>query len=547
MKRALPIIFFLVLSTPFWDLGHPLWEVDDARYAEVPREMAASGDWLTPTLNFMDYVEKPPLIYWLGAASYKIFGVSEAAARVPLALLAVLGMLGAWWLGNWLYGKEVAVASAVLLGTCAQYYALSHNITPDMAVSVALLWTTGLILRCLRQPKNGARWGALAWVAAACAFLAKGLIGLLLPAVWTGALILLFPKLRQGLRPLILNWGPIVFVAAIGGWFAAMESRNPGFFNFFVIEQHFQRFLTPKYNRPGGWAYFIPVELAGSLPWTPLIAAAVIAPLARWRRSDERDRQLALWVVIVFGFFSASSSKLLTYILPLFAHQAVLGAQLLSRLDSETSIDRWIRRGAALLAVVLALAIPAGLLILPRIDLPFPVPAGLRLCAAGFLVSLAAASAVLARARRSQGGLPVLVMGAGLSLAALALLIPGTRQLTAQLSAKALALEINRQIETRGGPPARIFSYDIYLHAIPFYTGRPVDVVNWVGELHYAKRFERFAHRFADENALRALPDPERITFVALRRKSVPRLLALNPNEKPASLKFYGPWALAVY
>ncbi len=547
MKRALPLIFFLVLSTPFWDLGHPLWEVDDARYAEVPREMVESGNWLTPTLNYVDYVEKPPLIYWLGAASYKVFGISEAAARVPLALLAVLGMLGAWWLGGWLYGREVGIASAVILGTCAQYYALSHTITPDMALSVALLWTTGLILRCLRQPKDGARWGAWAWVAAALAFLAKGLIGLLLPAVWTAALILLFPKLRKGLRPLIFNWGLIVFVAAIGGWFWAMESRNPGFFNFFVIEQHFQRFLTPKYNRPGGWAYFIPVELIGTLPWTPLLAAAVIAPLARWRRSDERDRQLALWVAIVFGFFSASSSKLLTYILPLFAHQAVLGAQLLSRLETELSLDRWLRRGAALLALILGLAVPAGLLLLPRIDLPFPVPMGLRLSAVGLLLSLGAASAVLARSRRSEKGAPILAGGAALGLAALALLIPGTRYLSAQLSAKTLALEIKHQIETRGGPPARILSYDTYLHAIPFYTGRPVDVVNWVGELHYAKRFERFAHRFADEDDIRALPDPQRLTFIALRRKGVERLLALNPKEKPVSLKFYGPWALALY
>jgi len=68
-----------------------------------------------------------------------------------------------------------------------------------------------------------------------------------------------------------------------------------------------------------------------------------------------------------------------------------------------------------------------------------------------------------------------------------------------------------------------------------------------VGELHYAKRFERFAHRFADEDVIRALPDSERMTFIALRRKGLPRLLALNPDEKPVSLKFYGPWALAVY
>ena len=77
------LLLALVLSSPFWGLGHPLWETDDARYAEVPREMVELGDWLTPRLDYFEYVEKPPLIYWLPALSYKLFGVSEAAAACP--------------------------------------------------------------------------------------------------------------------------------------------------------------------------------------------------------------------------------------------------------------------------------------------------------------------------------------------------------------------------------------------------------------------------------------------------------------------------------
>ncbi|MFH1726470.1 MAG: glycosyltransferase family 39 protein, partial [Elusimicrobiota bacterium] len=388
MKRLLPLVFAVVLTTPFWDLGHPLWEVDDARYAEIPREMVESGDWLTPSLNYVDYVEKPPLIYWLGAASYRIFGVGEAAARIPLALLAVLGMLGAWWLGSWLYSPAVGMSSAILLGTCAEYYALSHVITPDMALSVALLWATGLILRCLRRPEDG-RWaGALAWIAMAGAFLSKGLIGVLLPCVWTAGLIVLFPGLRKGLRPLFLNWGLPVFFIVIGSWFAAMERQNPGFFHVFVIEQHFQRFLTSKYNRPGPWYYFIGVELVGTMPWTPLILTAVLAPLLAWRRSDPRDRQLSLWAALVFLFFSASSSKLITYILPVFAHQAILGARLLGTLETDRGLDRWVRGfGTALGGLLLAacvIALPAA----ARVPLPFDPPAGLVAAATALLAAL---------------------------------------------------------------------------------------------------------------------------------------------------------------
>ncbi|MDE2292141.1 MAG: glycosyl transferase, partial [Elusimicrobia bacterium] len=97
MRRLAAVAMLAAVTAPFWSLGHALWEVDDARYAEVPREMHVSGNWLVATLDGMTYVEKPPLIYWMGAASYDVFGVSEAAARVPLALTAAAGLAGAWW------------------------------------------------------------------------------------------------------------------------------------------------------------------------------------------------------------------------------------------------------------------------------------------------------------------------------------------------------------------------------------------------------------------------------------------------------------------
>src|SRR3989339_38615 len=109
------LLLALVLSSPFWGLGHPLWETDDARYAEVPREMVELGDWLTPRLDYFEYVEKPPLIYWLPALSYKLFGVSEAAARLPNALLALAGLLGVWWLGSWLFSPSAGRWGAILL------------------------------------------------------------------------------------------------------------------------------------------------------------------------------------------------------------------------------------------------------------------------------------------------------------------------------------------------------------------------------------------------------------------------------------------------
>ncbi|MDE1977473.1 MAG: glycosyltransferase family 39 protein, partial [Elusimicrobia bacterium] len=118
-SRWLTFLFFAALTAPFWRLGAPLVEVDDARYAEVPREMLVLHDWVTPHLDNMDYVEKPPMWYWLAAASYEVFGVSEAAARLPLALLALLGLLLTYWLGGWLFSPRTGMTAAIFLSASA--------------------------------------------------------------------------------------------------------------------------------------------------------------------------------------------------------------------------------------------------------------------------------------------------------------------------------------------------------------------------------------------------------------------------------------------
>ncbi len=278
----------------------------------------------------MDYVEKPPLIYWLGAASYGAFGVSEAAARLPLALAALAGLAGVWWLGAWLFSAAVGQGAALVLGTMLIYSGLSHMITPDMTLTAALVWATALGLRVLHRPED-ASWAApAAWLGIAAAFFSKGLIGVLLPGLWVCSLAVLDPKLRPGFKRLLLGPGPLLALALVGAWVVAMERTAPGFCRVFFLEQHFQRFLdVGKYNRPGGWWYFGAEAAWGALPWTPAALAASALPLLRWRKADPRELQLALWPALVIAFFTTSSSKLPTYILPAFPFMALLTARLL--------------------------------------------------------------------------------------------------------------------------------------------------------------------------------------------------------------------------
>ncbi len=287
MKTAAAVPAWLLavaLALPLLVLGSPLIEIDDARYAEVPRAMAASGDWVLPSLNSMPYVEKPPLWYWLGAVSISVFGENEAAARLPMFLLALLGAGGIFWLGSWLYSPGTGRAAALATATAGLWLFLTHNLTLDLPVTVFLLWTTALILRVLERPAD-ARWAApAAWAAAALAFLSKGLISVLFPALWTAVLIGLFPRWRRPALKLLSPAGMIIAFAIAAPWFFAMQARRPDFFHVFFVEQHFQRYLTPKYSRGAPWWFYLAVLPGGMLPWmTPFLAglaSAVRRPFA---------------------------------------------------------------------------------------------------------------------------------------------------------------------------------------------------------------------------------------------------------------------------
>lgn len=521
--RWLAALCLLAAISPFWSLGHPLIEVDDARYAEIPREMVSSSDWATPTLDGFPYVEKPPLWYWLAASSYKIFGVNEAAARLPLALLSLLGLAGLAWLGSWLYAPAVGLTAAAMLSSASLYFFLSHYITPDMPLTVFLLWCSALILRALSRPEDG-RWaGPAAWACAGLAFLSKGLVALIFPVAWAALLLLLFPQWRKGLRALLNPLGLLLFAAIVAPWFILMERRHPGFLRFFFIEQHFQRYLTQKYNRASPWYFFILLLPAGMLPWTP----AALAGLTRVFRADRdpRDAALALWIILITAFFSTSQSKLITYILPVIPHFTLLAARAWEKpLPAWSSALGWIM-GTVLIAA------PIAVLLSPKLEAGFDGHALIFASAALALMSVPLWTS------RAKG--KAVIFAAAAALAAGTSALAALRSASEQLSVKTLS----QAIKERHRPGDQIYAYGIYLHGIPFYTGELVDrIVNWTGELHYAKRDPTYAQRFGGEEEIRRLPIKGRRTFVVCRRFETPYLLRLSPG--PVITRPFGNWEL---
>jgi 4-amino-4-deoxy-L-arabinose transferase-like glycosyltransferase len=322
------LLLAVVLAIPFIQyLGRlPLIDPDEGRYAEIPREMLERGDWITPTLNYVHYFEKPVLLYWLNAVSLKLFGLNEFAARLPSALCGLATVLVTYAIGRRLYNRRTALISALILGTSTGFVLQSRIILTDMLVTLCLTAALGAFICASQGEKRRSSplpW-YLFWLSCALAVLAKGLIGIVFPA---GIIFfyLLFTgrwRLLGEMRPFS---GPVLFLIVAAPWFVAVSMRNPGFARFFFIHEHFERFTSTVHGRYEPFWFFLPVLVATMLPWSFFTPGA----LGRaWRDRHHHDGPsglyLVIWVVVIFLFFSKSDSKLIPYILPIFPPLAIL-------------------------------------------------------------------------------------------------------------------------------------------------------------------------------------------------------------------------------
>jgi 4-amino-4-deoxy-L-arabinose transferase-like glycosyltransferase len=319
----------------------PLWEPDEARYAEIPREMLASGDWLTPKLNAVLYFEKPPLQYWLSALALKLFGLNAAAARLPLALATMILLWCAWRLARRL-GASQPMWGAFMAATTLLAFICNQILTLDALFSALLVLSLVAAIEAVTARFNDQSRPAMAWTlvtfgANALALLTKGLAAPVLLGgilLWSLPWAWQLPKLRNAiLRLLVDPLGWLCFAALGAPWFVLVERANPGHADFFFIHEHFARFSSHVHSRQGSnnplldKLYFVGILLVGLLPWlrasvTGLWRAVAFlrrqsgpqseqAPLQRWTIA-----MLVLAFAIPLLFFSLSGSKLPPYILP---------------------------------------------------------------------------------------------------------------------------------------------------------------------------------------------------------------------------------------
>jgi 4-amino-4-deoxy-L-arabinose transferase-like glycosyltransferase len=482
--RRIPFGFWIaiaILASWFTLLGaRPLFNPDEGRYAEIPREMLVSGDWLVPHLNNLVYIEKPPLQYWATALSYELFGTNVWAARFYTGLCGLMTVLVTAGLARRLWGTAVAVRAGIMLASSLALLVMSQQLTLDMSLTFFTTLTFAGFCAAQNAPSVRQRrysmW--LAWASAAGAFLTKGLVALVLPALTLCAYSLLYRNWRPWSRLSIVS-GCIIFLLIALPWCVLMQRHVPQFIDFFFIREHFQRFLTrieARYEPP--W-FFIPVLAAGSLPWLLPAGRALAGAWGRSKTPGEFDARAFLWIwcIVVFAFFSMSDSKLIPYILPLFPALALLMAS-----SAPAALERDLKRTSwGLMVTGALLLVVAG--ILPRLlHDPLTAPYFVQLRLPALLMGLIAIGGGLVARRSAE---PTAAIGITAYLFVFVLLA-GASRVAPLYSGAALAAQLTPAIIA----DRPIYSVRTYDQSLPFYLGRTMTLVETRGELDFGLTFE---------------------------------------------------------
>jgi 4-amino-4-deoxy-L-arabinose transferase len=354
-------VFSLFLVVYISLLGtHPLTIPSEARYAEIPREILASNDWIVPHLNGMRYFEKTPLGYWLEAGAMWVFGENLFANRLPTALAAGFS---AWWVFILIrrFGKTTQpIVSALIYLTFFQVFLLGITNVLDGMLTAFLTGAVGsfFVASQSNDKKEQNKYLFLLGIFCGLAFLIKGFLAFVVPFIVIIAFMIWEKRAKD-----ILSWSvlPIISVVLIClPWGLAIHVKESDFWHYFFWVEHINRFSGGESAQHASpiW-YFIPILLGGALPWTFLIPAAFYN-LKEKLFTEPLYRFSLLWLILPFAFFSFSSGKLSTYILPCYAPLAILLSEGLVTNNISNKLQNWgIRVGLMIMVLALLVVISA--------------------------------------------------------------------------------------------------------------------------------------------------------------------------------------------
>lgn len=467
-------VFGLAVLAVFCQLGtRGLNEPDEGRYAEIGREMVASGDWLVPRWNGIEHLSKPPVTYWSIAASLKLFGVNEFAARLPAALAALGTLAAVYLLARSVWGERPALWAVLVLLTSLEFFAVARLITTDMILTCFVTWSVWWFWNWYTSADK--RWRHIVWfyVSLGLAMMTKGPVGVMLPLFAVLAVRWRNPHFR--LRQMKWGRGAVIFLLIAAPWFVALAWRDPKLWRYFIVREVFERVATGQLGRDKTWWYFLVVMAGGTWPWTPLLLS-----LRRWRDPPQAQKDFvrlcAGWVGWGLVLFTLSRSKLPTYVLPLYAPLAMLLGAVIARVkdrDDDPAAGGLWWYGVALIVTQIAGVALATAVAHAQCDLPWRAAGGLLgVTVAGGVIG----AALLWRGRRATAVGVFAVATLAVLFTSLATVPRLERSLGVQTTAKFFGERIRREDPANETP---VVLYNAFLCGLPFYVERHVQLCHF--------------------------------------------------------------------
>lgn len=316
------VVFFIGLDV------QDIWDIDEGMHSAMAKTMVLSGDWITPTFNAKAFLDKPVLVTWSNALAFTLFGITEFTARLSSALSGLGCVMITYLLGRRIYDAKTGFLAGIILATSLEMIILSRQVQYDMHfaffISLALYY---FICAVLTEPgKKIYLWSF--YVAIALGILTKGPLTLVLVGLVIFVYLLISGRIKF-LLEMRMPTGILIVGSIVTPWMLLMERANPGYLEYFIIRQHFANFLD-GYGEFAAWHpepfyFYIPVLVLGFLPWSLTLPQALFHGIRNFRSGSHATTAfLVIWVLAIFLFFSAASSKLATYLMPIFPAAAVL-------------------------------------------------------------------------------------------------------------------------------------------------------------------------------------------------------------------------------